>query len=461
MTKITEDIFSEIRLHRYQNALTLCNKQITEDPANSEVYELRGDCYSGLKDFKAAIDSYNSSLDFIDINLPDKEKKYSRLFTKIGSCYLKQNNFEEAISAFTKAIRYDRLNSDAYLQRSKAYRSLKRYGEALEDAEHAVQLASDNAAAFNSRGICNMYLAKGREALADFNEAIALKPDYAQAYHNRGNVYERLLHDTENAKRDRDYADFLIQKKTPIREIPKEEEISDFNVKNIFNENITGEIKSEPQRGLIPDEEKIPEEEISKIEIPEELKKLHYEIEGIPKPVTGEADIKEVPPSRKIPSPILSGMQTGEPKNRHSVLKNVLVVTSIFIFIVLIIWAIYYSLVTSRKISESVVSQTHNENFINESADTSALGITSELDSLLKSSGMMLVRDDSGLCLQAGSFRDKALADEKVKELEDIGFDVNIIDVQDSVQGALYKVRFGRYENLTEIDSVIKIYKNE
>ena len=42
-----------------------------------------------------------------------------------------------------------------------------------------------------------------------------------------------------------------------------------------------------------------------------------------------------------------------------------------------------------------------------------------------------------------------------------IPFDVDIIDVQDSVQGALYKVRFGRYENLTEIDSVIKIYKNE
>ena len=42
-----------------------------------------------------------------------------------------------------------------------------------------------------------------------------------------------------------------------------------------------------------------------------------------------------------------------------------------------------------------------------------------------------------------------------------IAADVNIIDVQDSVQGALYKVRFGRYENLTEIDSVIKIYKNE
>jgi Tetratricopeptide repeat. len=275
MTKSIDEIFSELRLHRFENALTLCNKLIQDNPGNSEAYELRGDCFYGLNDLDAAIDSYKSAIDFTDKNIQGSEELLSILYTKSGLCKLKQNKPGDALQDFSRAINSEPLNHEAYIQRSKAYRMLKKYNDAFADAERAVTIEHGSAAAYNARGICYMYLSKAAEAIADFTTAISLKPDYAQAYHNRGNVYQKLLSDSAKARQDWDTANSLLQKKTAPA--PKSEEIPDFSIDKIYNKNILQETGKDEN---IQSAEQIElENEIAKVEIPEELKRLHYEIE--------------------------------------------------------------------------------------------------------------------------------------------------------------------------------------
>ena len=77
---------------------------------------------------------------------------------------LRYSKFEEAEEAFTKAIKYDKNNYEAYYY----------------------------------RGCAKVNASKHREAIADFEKAVELKPDYADAYFNLGRTYY-MLNDEDKA----------------------------------------------------------------------------------------------------------------------------------------------------------------------------------------------------------------------------------------------------------------------
>ena len=89
----------------------------------------------------------------------------SRQYVDEGSALmLRYSKFEEAEEAFTKAIKYDKSNYEAYYYRGCAKVNERKY----------------------------------KDALADFEKAIELKPDYADAYFNMGRTYY-LLDDKDKA----------------------------------------------------------------------------------------------------------------------------------------------------------------------------------------------------------------------------------------------------------------------
>ena len=89
----------------------------------------------------------------------------SRNYTEEGSkLLLRYSQYEEAEEAFTKAIKYDKHNFEAYYYRGCAKINAQKY----------------------------------KEAIADFEKAVELKPDYADAYFNLGRIYY-ILHDEDMA----------------------------------------------------------------------------------------------------------------------------------------------------------------------------------------------------------------------------------------------------------------------
>lgn len=89
----------------------------------------------------------------------------SRVYVQEGEKQLlRYSNYDEAVEIFTKAIRYDKGNYEAYYYRGCARINLREY----------------------------------EAALADFEKAVDLKHDYADAYFNLGRTYY-MMHDEDRA----------------------------------------------------------------------------------------------------------------------------------------------------------------------------------------------------------------------------------------------------------------------
>jgi len=98
-------------------------------------------------------------------------------------------NHNEAVDAYTVAIRLKPDYAEAYNNRGIAYDKLGQYSRAIEDFNQAIRLKPDYAEEYNNRGNAYIDLGQYSRAIEDFNQAIRLKSDYAEAYNNRGIAY--------------------------------------------------------------------------------------------------------------------------------------------------------------------------------------------------------------------------------------------------------------------------------
>ncbi len=111
-----------------------------------------------------------------------------------GLRHLSDENYDEALDAFSEAIRLDPTLAFAYFNRGVTHHN-KRDEEdlAIADFNRALELGFGDALLFLHRA--NAYSRKGEveRALADYAQAIALEPGNALAYVNRGEVHENIL----------------------------------------------------------------------------------------------------------------------------------------------------------------------------------------------------------------------------------------------------------------------------
>jgi tetratricopeptide (TPR) repeat protein len=100
-----------------------------------------------------------------------------------------ENDYDEAIAEYTRAIELDPDCQDAYAWRGNCYKVTGELDKALADLNRAVRLDTGDAFALSYRG--EVYQEKGdyRKALADFNKAIKLSSDCASFYYTRALLY--------------------------------------------------------------------------------------------------------------------------------------------------------------------------------------------------------------------------------------------------------------------------------
>ena len=98
----------------------------------------------------------------------------------------------EALAAYSEAIRLDPNYAMAYNNRGYTYTELKQYDRAMTDLNRAIELDPKNDLAYNNRGRVFARRRQYDQAIADYNKAIELNPNYAKAYNNRGYVYDDL-----------------------------------------------------------------------------------------------------------------------------------------------------------------------------------------------------------------------------------------------------------------------------
>lgn len=147
------------------------------------------------------LEKYKEALEILKIcekDYPDGD----RVFSRIGICLYRVNEFEKAKEYHKKALQLnpenERANSDlldiykAELERSQKTAERERlYKEGLVYADNQVAVRPE-AYFYIERGLFHLEVRALEAALDDFQKAAEAEPENVYAYHNMGTVYERM-----------------------------------------------------------------------------------------------------------------------------------------------------------------------------------------------------------------------------------------------------------------------------
>ncbi len=107
-----------------------------------------------------------------------------------GLYYAGQEEHDQAIAEFTKAIELDPRYPLSYELLGDTYTHKGEYALAIESYSKAIELGSGYAIIYTSRGDAYRHTGAYGQALQDYDKAIAIDPDYEGPYYGRGLVYQ-------------------------------------------------------------------------------------------------------------------------------------------------------------------------------------------------------------------------------------------------------------------------------
>ncbi|KAM9331452.1 small glutamine-rich tetratricopeptide repeat-containing protein alpha [Gastrophryne carolinensis] len=106
----------------------------------------------------------------------DDMAEAERLKTE-GNEQMKLENFESAISYYTKAIQCNSRNAVYYCNRAAAYSKIGNYAGAVRDCEEAISIDPNYSKAYGRMGLALSSLNKHAEAVGFYKRALELDPD--------------------------------------------------------------------------------------------------------------------------------------------------------------------------------------------------------------------------------------------------------------------------------------------
>jgi len=109
-----------------------------------------------------------------------------------ASAHLIEQNYDQAIADYDKAIRLKPDYPGALVDRGQAYAGKRQYDRAVADYDAAIRLKPGYPEAFNVRGNARVNQGHLEQGIADYDAALKLRPDYAEALINRGTAYSDL-----------------------------------------------------------------------------------------------------------------------------------------------------------------------------------------------------------------------------------------------------------------------------
>ena len=165
---------------KFRQAIELYTKAIINKQEIAKSYMMRGGSKIFIGQFEEA-----------RIDLESSKKlapAHPRLYYFYGKYYYLTDNFDLAITSYSKCIDLDPRNADAYMERADAKAFKKDIQGALTDANKAISIDSTKDIFFIDRGCFRLELKQFEEAFKDFNRALKIKPSQ-RGYANRGEAW--------------------------------------------------------------------------------------------------------------------------------------------------------------------------------------------------------------------------------------------------------------------------------
>jgi len=217
--------FARLSLEEYQQSLEDSNRAISlisltfnQTDTNSwlsQAYAQQGDAHQSLGNSNEAIENYQKSLDIVpnddlraklDALNNAKNHLFDQYFNQ-GITLVNQENYQQAIEQFTRALTLNPNHADAYVWRNYVYHCLNKYQQAIDDCNQAIRLNPNDSIAYNNRAFAYNSLKNYEQAIDDCNQAIRLNPNHVNAYINRAfaqmelGEYQQAIDDCNQAIR--------------------------------------------------------------------------------------------------------------------------------------------------------------------------------------------------------------------------------------------------------------------
>lgn len=142
-----------------------------------------------VKDYKAAEADFSTTL-LLDT-------AYFDAYIKRADVRILQQNVGDTLSDLEKTKQYNPKNPKIFYTEGKAYVTTQQFDIALTNFSKSISLDSTFAEAYNDRAFVNYKLQQFDSSMNDCNKAIALNPVFLNAYYNKGMIfYEKGLSDS-------------------------------------------------------------------------------------------------------------------------------------------------------------------------------------------------------------------------------------------------------------------------
>ena len=109
-----------------------------------------------------------------------------------GNSLIEAGDYEEAISAFDRALSSRNDFAQAWSNKGFAQGKLNRHFEKFSSCQRATEVAPDFAEAWNCRGLARFESQQYEKALEEYNKAIAIEPEFYRGWFNKGQVLLKL-----------------------------------------------------------------------------------------------------------------------------------------------------------------------------------------------------------------------------------------------------------------------------
>lgn len=155
----------------------------------------------GCRRNKPANSNANSGLSTSQTGNTEEAQRQAQSLVDQGKELYKNDQDEQAVETFKKAISQDPNNAEAHLRLGMSYAALEKKTEAEEEYKKSIELFkkriqadSKDANAFFNLGEAHTFMHQDEEAARAYRQATKLKPEDEEAFYQLGMAETRLAH---------------------------------------------------------------------------------------------------------------------------------------------------------------------------------------------------------------------------------------------------------------------------
>lgn len=159
-------------------------QEFVEKISQADYYFMEGSRYTLQNDYNQAISCYQKA---IEIN-----PNFFLAYNNLGTAYTSLGQHQQAITCIQKAIEIDSNSAEAYTNLGSAYVSSGQHQQSISYYQKAIEINSNFSVAHYSLGTVYAFLGQHQQAITCLQKAIEIAPNFAFAYHSLGATFYLL-----------------------------------------------------------------------------------------------------------------------------------------------------------------------------------------------------------------------------------------------------------------------------